>query len=135
LVFPIPPGVRWNDEMPRILPVARAAGPCLEDKKAMKKNTGRRPVPQNNITAGGLRFVEAKALPAKPKASRGPKPKVKNDPKLVAAARDLRDRWLEKVNSPGGEPLLLSQGKYDVSRTLASPPVKEIPQLPHAIAA
>jgi hypothetical protein len=23
---------------------------------------------------------------------------VKNDPKLVAAARELRDRWLERVN-------------------------------------
>ena len=27
------------------------------------------------------------------------RPRVKNDPKLVAAARELRDRWLERVNS------------------------------------
>jgi hypothetical protein len=41
-------------------------------------------------------------------------PKLKNDPKLVAAARELRDRWLERVNAtPVG-----AQGKYDVSRQL-----------------
>jgi len=39
------------------------------------------------------------------------------------------------VNSPGGEALLLSEGKYDVTRALAAPHIKEIPQLPHAVAA
>ena len=41
---------------------------------------------------------------------------MKIDPKLVAAARELRDRYLERAN----DPLLLSaqepSGKYDVSR-------------------
>jgi hypothetical protein len=45
----------------------------------------------------------------------------------MAAARELRDRWLEKVNS---EPLALASGKYDVSRltdaTITIEPVKLI---------
>ena len=49
-----------------------------------------------------------------------PKPRKKNDPKLIAAARELRDRWLEKVNQDGIA--LESQGKYDVSRTLSLTP-------------
>jgi hypothetical protein len=37
----------------------------------------------------------------------------------VAAARELRDRWLERVNA--GEHVLAGGGKYDVSRALAAP--------------
>jgi len=43
------------------------------------------------------------ALEKPPKPARVKNPKVKNDPKLVAAARELRDRWLERVNAdPSG---------------------------------
>jgi hypothetical protein len=35
----------------------------------------------------------------------------------AAAARELRDRWLEQVNAAP----LLSEGKYDVSRQLQEP--------------
>ena len=63
----------------------------------------------SDITAGGLRF----ALPKPAAAARAAecsgetpkphvKPRVKHDPKLIAAARELRDRWLEQVNAPGG---------------------------------
>jgi hypothetical protein len=47
------------------------------------------------------------------------KPKVKNDPKHIAAARELRDRWLERVNADLS--LLVSQSKCDVSRELPAP--------------
>ncbi len=57
--------------------------------------------------------VATAPAPAKPK--REPKKKAKNDPKFVAAARELRDRYLEQMNTSP----LLSQGKYDVSRTLS----------------
>jgi len=58
---------------------------------------------------------------------------VKNDPRLVAAARELRDRWLEQVNATP----VLSQGKYDVSRQLearltTTATVKQTPLLPAA---
>ncbi|MDY7109726.1 MAG: hypothetical protein SYC29_13910, partial [Planctomycetota bacterium] len=63
--------------------------------------------------AGGLWF----APPAEPKPKRQKRPKQKNDPRYVAAARELRDRYLEQMNAG----LLLppaAQGKYDVSRAL-----------------
>ena len=47
--------------------------------------------------------------------SRAPR-KVKNDPELIAAARELRDRWLEEVNS--GRFLPGAEGKYGVTRPL-----------------
>jgi hypothetical protein len=42
--------------------------------------------------------------------------RAKNAPRLVAAARELRDRWLEQVNADPSS--LLAQGKYDVRRGL-----------------
>ena len=50
------------------------------------------------------------------------KPKAKADPKLVAAARELRDRWLEQVNAGVAE-LPAPLGKYDLTRR-ALPPMK-----------
>ena len=50
--------------------------------------------------------------PAEPKRA-----KARNDPALVAAARELRDRWLEPVNAG---PMALPSGKYEVSRQLAA---------------
>ena len=41
---------------------------------------------------------------------------MKNDPMLIAAARELRDRWLEQVNREG-LPLEV-RGKYDVAREI-----------------
>jgi hypothetical protein len=53
--------------------------------------------------------------PAKPK--RAPRqPAARHDPKQLAAARELRDRFLEMVNHQR----FLPHGKYDVSRALAS---------------
>jgi hypothetical protein len=44
----------------------------------------------------------AQPPPPKPAAAPAKQPKLKHDPKLVAAARELRDRWLEQVNAAGG---------------------------------
>jgi hypothetical protein len=60
-------------------------------------------------------------LPESTKKIREKKPKVKADPKLVAAARELRDRWLEHVNT--GQTLIESSGKYDVVRQALPAPV------------
>ena len=49
-----------------------------------------------------------------PKAKAPRKPRQKNDPKYIAAARELRDRYLEQVNA--NRLLPAAQGKYDVSR-------------------
>ena len=72
-----------------------------------------------NVPSGALWFAPAPAPELEPKPKREPKPKVKvkNDPRLVAAARELRDRWLERVNADPSA--LSSRGKYDVARAIA----------------
>ena len=64
----------------------------------------------------GMRFGAPVEAVVAEKKVREKKPRRKNDPKLIAAARELRDRWLEHVNS--GEFLLEGAGKYDVTRAL-----------------
>ena len=71
------------------------------------------------ITRNGVKYLDRADAPAedvsqKPKRER--KPRQKNDPKYVAAARELRDRYLEQVNSDPRA--LLPEGKYDVSRQI-----------------
>ena len=74
------------------------------------------------VTAGGIKYVDrgdAEPAEEEPKKAKTPKkPRPKNDPKMVEAVRELRDRFLDEVNSgrllPGGE----CEGKYDVSRQL-----------------
>ena len=74
-------------------------------------------------------------IPVQVKVGKKKREKRKNDPKLVAAARELRDRWLERVNK---DPAMLqggSNGKYDVSKALAAPTCRETLCLPEAVAA
>lgn len=66
---------------------------------------------------------EQKAAPAKSKRE-----KFHNDPKMVEAARELRDRYIEQINAG----LLLPPsacGKYDVSRQLEAAPSELKPTL------
>jgi hypothetical protein len=117
LVFPIPPGRHWSDEMPRILPAGPVSRPSLEAPKQARR--GKSPEKKEQATMGRLQFN----IPAPPKCEktkREPRPKQKNDPKLIAAARELRDRWLETVNEPGGASQLLANGKYSVARRIAA---------------
>ena len=72
--------------------------------------------------------------PPKAKREKMPKQPRKNDPKFIAAARELRDRYLEEVNT--GRILPAAQGKYDVSRPrmlpaapFASAELKRVPLL------
>jgi hypothetical protein len=60
-------------------------------------------------------IAQAPPAPA-PVVEKAPKPQAKNDPKMIAAARELRDRWLEKVNS--GEHIPQIVAKYDVRRSV-----------------
>ena len=52
------------------------------------------------------------------KPPRQPRTKAKLDPRFVSAARELRDRCLEHINTTP----LLPAGKYDVSRAMAHVP-------------
>ena len=137
IVLPIPPGTHWSDAKPLILPGGDDESKRLpEPKRAAVKKTKVIEKPRA-VKRNGLSFdIPKQGEPvAIEKPRREPKQKPKNDPRLVAAARELRDRWLEQVNDPGAPGLLLSQGKYDVSKELLSPVPKEILQLPQPIAA
>ncbi|MDB5321548.1 MAG: hypothetical protein JWN40_3179 [Phycisphaerales bacterium] len=134
LVFPIPPGTHWSYAKPIVLPTMRVDEP----QQAALPDTGRARAPRKptvkRLPSQPLRgfvfqaAVDPQAPAEKPK--REPKPKVKHDPAHVAAARELRDRWLERVNADPS--VLLSHGKYEVSKQLTAPQPKEILQLPHA---
>ncbi len=107
----------------------RRALPGPRKKRRAKKAKDLVAIRPGAIVSGGLRFVsnsEAAGVEKGAKAKREPKPKVKNDPKLVAAARELRDRWLEQVNREG---FALPGGKYDVSRELQGPEAGESKQV------
>ena len=143
LVFPIPPGMRWSNEMPRILPREDAGNPNVEDRNtrqiANQKSiaTTRERVPRSKIanepkpvrpTLPGLQFTVAPAPAAVKEKPRREKRKVaKNDPRLVAAARELRDRWLERVNS--GALQLEGQGKYQINRAFAAGEISAVKQI------
>jgi N-acetylglutamate synthase-like GNAT family acetyltransferase len=131
LVFPIPPGKTWRDEMPVMVPVEQ---PELTDQRAPKTRksggSGTAGLPGAGLAKQLARQwgpppstpeVAEPAVVEKPKqGGREKKPKVKVDPKLIAAARELRDRYLEHVNS--GQTLIEASGKYDVARVLPESP-------------
>jgi hypothetical protein len=135
LVLPIPPGMHWSAQMPAVvrpreeLPVGSCQLPGKRRARASLTTgnsqlaTASKPGP----LCGGLMFAPvAPVAPVGPvvaaeaeKKPRERKAKAKNDPAIVAAARELRDRWLERVNA--GAYVLASDGKYDVSRALVAP--------------
>ena len=91
--------------------------PKLEGPKA-KRNVK---VEMPRTALGRLWFAPPAATKSD-KRERAKRQAIKNDPKHVAAARELRDRWLEKVNSDPS--LLACGGKYDVSKALIAPAVE-----------
>ena len=111
---------------------AANAGPSKAQRAAMARTKSKHlaGVPAGKaamITRGGLRYIERgdgepeqmQAEQTKPKRPRKSKPRQKNDPKYVKAARELRDRFLEQVNVDRLLPAAC--GKYDVSRQLEGP--------------
>jgi len=132
IVLPIPPGTHWSDAKPLILPWAELPGEklpvisCqLPERKSKKQSllaTGNSPLATPSpIRRNGLMFdipMQGEPLPEH-KPVKAPKLKIERvkrvcDPRLVSAARELRDRWLEHVNATP----LISQGKYEVSRAI-----------------
>jgi hypothetical protein len=100
----------------------RTKGSGIGDCPRPNKGHAAKPRAILTTAAIGMRFApvapalpapqEKKPTPKKPRATR-------NDPKLAAAARDLRDRWLEQVKAGGaGVAQIESRAKYDVVRAL-----------------
>jgi GNAT superfamily N-acetyltransferase len=114
LVLPIPPGTRWSDVMPVVLPERTGDVGVLPApvRPVPRKRSGETPKPRNVLC--GLSFSLPKEAPP-PKQKPAPKPRQKNNPKLVTAARELRDRWLEQVNSSEHPQ---ARGKYEVGREI-----------------
>ena len=68
-----------------------------------------------SVTTTASRRLRFGPPPTEKKTNPKPKrEKVKADPKHVAAARELRDRYLEQFNSG----MVLSGGKYEVCRQI-----------------
>lgn len=118
IVLPIPPGTYWRDVKLIVLPGwAEDQTKRLPAPKQKKRKDSKRIKP-STAPAGGLWFAVPAPADPEPKPKRAPgNPRVKNDPKHVAMARELRDRWLEQVNSGQGLPELA--GKYEVGRLAA----------------
>jgi hypothetical protein len=148
IVLPIPPGTHWSDAKPAVLPgmdealkalaVAEAENtprppksrdlksrdPKSRDLKSKSAAAVSRPPSRGVWVAPPPPTKEQIAAAKKEKAKqKAPRTRMKNDPKLVAAAREFRDRYLEEVNS--GRFLPPSNGKYDISRQLIAAPVME----------
>ena len=114
--------VRSRPEKPKL---TRAQQAALQ--RSASAHLGGAPLGTKAIIRGGrIRYVPIPGFdpnkdapdellpPEKPKREK--KPRQKNDPKYVEAARELRDRYLEQVNADRMLPA--AQGKYDVSRQL-----------------
>ncbi|MBA3273103.1 MAG: GNAT family N-acetyltransferase [Chthoniobacterales bacterium] len=131
LVFPILSGTHWSDAKPMILPgqapradePRRIKGPVFARARKTPKPEIT-PTPKRPPLVGALHFsmptqpqvCAQKSVEAQPKP-RAKRTKAKNDPKLVSAARELRDRYLEHLTAHPDE--LLPQGKYEVARPRA----------------
>jgi hypothetical protein len=130
LVFPIPPGKHWRDEMPVILPRITGLQPVLagsEGRHGLKTRDTKKAIPAGSVKLrqfGGPSNepIVPTAAPVAEKPKREKKPKVKCDPKHVALARELRDRWSEHVSS--GAMLIEGGGKYDVAREALPAPIQ-----------
>ena len=128
IVLPIPFGTHWSAAVPTVLPGDDAPAKALP---APRRATARKPkfVDQRRAErCNGMSFnvprpedLAAETLPVKAEA-KPVRAKAKSDPQLVAFARELRDRWMERAN----ETPLLGAARYDVSRQIAATVAVEV---------
>ena len=164
IVLPIPPGTHWSDAKPLIFPTAAGeraeqtpalSGPIEKQPRAARAKKTKAaaiialPVIDAPVTArrNGLTFdiplpgeplpivATIKETPAKAVRAKAEKVKRICDPRLVSAARELRDRWLEQVNATP----LVGHEKYAIARRIEDATTRvsfiDAPALPMPIAA
>ena len=142
IALPIPTGMHWGDELPRLIPTAAPAAGEIDGRedaeiapskraKSPARTKRETPPPQPVITgirSGGLRLSPEVFAPPGPTApvetalaTKPAKPKrvKKAAPELAARARELRDRWMEAAGR--GELVALPAAKYDIGRRLPDP--------------
>lgn len=123
--------LRPRPEQPRVSAAQKAAIARTKSKHLGGIPEGKAAV----ISRGGVKYIERADAPPPPeeepkRPKRPRRPRQKHDPKYVAAARELRDRYLEELNSGSGNLLPpAAQGKYDVSRQIevAASPLNRTP--------
>lgn len=149
LVLPLPPGTHWSDAKPSILPGMEGVNvlpPGAVDPNSKERRGGTRKALAGKAASavtirpptthqGGMWFAPP-APPAPPPPTKEQiaaakkaaaeerkrnKERFKHDPKLVEAARELRDKYTEQINCGLQLPPSAS-GKYDVSRSLEAAP-------------
>jgi len=109
--------VRPRPEQPKVSRAQRMAVVRSKSRHLQGLPPGKAAV----VTAGGIRYIERgdhEPEPEPAKVKRPRKPAAKFEEKYVKAARELRDRYLEQVNT--GRLLPESSGKYDVGRALGA---------------
>ena len=125
LVLPIPPQLHWSDAMPVLKSEGTEARRHSGTKGKSELVPGMKCGPQTPTPRprAGVRFgppgaepIAQQSPPPEQKAPKAPRQKHKCDPKLLALARELRDRFLDQVN--GDPSLLLPSAKYEVARAL-----------------
>jgi ribosomal protein S18 acetylase RimI-like enzyme len=145
IVLPIPPGEHWSEVKSIILPGLQLEGPkdagagpthdASKEQLAKRVKRPKRqpiplperrnglwfeiPLPEPKEPAAGTEGAGEAGRAVKKKPARE-KPKI--DPQLVAVARELRDRWLERVNA--GEFVPESAGCHEPARELDRTKVK-----------
>jgi hypothetical protein len=130
LLLPGGAPVKARPEKPVLTKSQRAA-----IARSQSAHLGASPLGKKAVIRGGrIRYVDIPGFdpsldgpdelrePEKVKKPRAPR--MKNDPKYVAAARELRDRYLEQFNTPGMQLPPATNGKYDVSRALEAMPTE-----------
>ncbi|MEX0776631.1 MAG: hypothetical protein WD042_13090 [Phycisphaeraceae bacterium] len=116
----------------RALPEPKRAR--VNPRKKAKAARATRPAEMNagRLWFGGPQVESRDANPGllgksnRPRKPRKPQAAAKNDPRLVAAARELRDRWMEQVAAQpgliaprsGGGGAAVGGAKYEVSRQI-----------------
>lgn len=117
IVLPIPPGTHWSQAKPLILPGMQTQRALPEKTVAKVK---RKPiVMRRQFGPPSMTMPQPEPIAKEPKAKRE---KQKADPRLIAAARELRDRWLEEIN----EVPLIGAGKYQVARLIEAKKPKTV---------
>lgn len=147
IVLPIPPGTHWSDAKPIVLPaLSGVEGPSadcqlpIEQKAPVRRLSNRKSQIENCksesprlIKRNGLMYdipKQGEALPpvvvesrALAKSEKPRRVKRVCDPRLVSAARELRDRWLEEVNASPMQGI----AKYEITRAIEASPA--LPQI------
>jgi hypothetical protein len=115
IVLPITPGMHWGEVQPLALPDTTTT--TQEPQALPGPSVKVKPVSIKPPVESPRKLYFKCAAPPKAQSKPAAKKPVKQctvDPKFAAAARELRDRWLEQVNATP----IVPRGRYEVGRLI-----------------